>query len=182
MRTGVVSALALGLLTAACSSSEDQRANTNAPNEAAPGTAEGSWSSLSLEHSVRRAQSELKREGLYEGRVDGIAGPQTKQLTNSSSARDCNRTGASTRRPAAHDHHCPAYARRLERDAPGRHHRRERQFHASDRTRCGGVDPDRHLRQSTRGRPEWHRHSPLRQAIFRSRERSCIRTRTLSPA
>jgi peptidoglycan hydrolase-like protein with peptidoglycan-binding domain len=28
--------------------------------------------------SVRRAQSELKREGLYDGKVDGIAGPETK--------------------------------------------------------------------------------------------------------
>ena len=88
MRTGVVSALALGLLTAACGSSEDQGGNTNAPNEAGPGAVEGSWSSLSLAHSVRRAQSELKREGLYEGRVDGIAGPQTKQAINKFQQRE----------------------------------------------------------------------------------------------
>jgi peptidoglycan hydrolase-like protein with peptidoglycan-binding domain len=28
---------------------------------------------------VRQAQSELKREGLYDGKVDGIARPETKQ-------------------------------------------------------------------------------------------------------
>jgi peptidoglycan hydrolase-like protein with peptidoglycan-binding domain len=29
--------------------------------------------------AVRQAQSELKREGLYDGTVDGIAGPKTRQ-------------------------------------------------------------------------------------------------------
>jgi len=79
MRIGTVGALALGLLMAACGSSGDQRASTSALNEADPGLVAGSWPSLSSEHVVRRAQSELKREGLYEGRVDGIAGTQTKQ-------------------------------------------------------------------------------------------------------
>jgi peptidoglycan hydrolase-like protein with peptidoglycan-binding domain len=79
MGRGVVGALALGMLTAACNS---------APNEAAPAAVEASWSSLSLEHSVRRAQSELKREGLYAGRVDGIAGQQTKQAINNFQQRE----------------------------------------------------------------------------------------------
>jgi peptidoglycan hydrolase-like protein with peptidoglycan-binding domain len=79
MRMGVVGVLALGLLMAACGSSEDQRASKGALNEGDPGPVGSSWSSRFSEHLVRRAQSELKREGLYEGRVDGIAGNQTKQ-------------------------------------------------------------------------------------------------------
>jgi peptidoglycan hydrolase-like protein with peptidoglycan-binding domain len=79
MRMGVVGVLALGLLTAACGSSEDQRASEGALNEGDPGPVGSTWSSRFSDHLVRRAQSELKREGLYEGRVDGIAGTQTKQ-------------------------------------------------------------------------------------------------------
>jgi peptidoglycan hydrolase-like protein with peptidoglycan-binding domain len=79
MRIGMVGVLALGLLMAACGSSEDQRAGKSALNEADPGPVESSWSSRFSEHLVRRAQSELKREGLYEGRVDGVAGTQTRQ-------------------------------------------------------------------------------------------------------
>jgi peptidoglycan hydrolase-like protein with peptidoglycan-binding domain len=79
MRMGVVGVLALGLLTAACDSSEDQRASEGALNEGDPGPVGSTWSSRFSDHLVRRAQSELKREGLYEGRVDGIAGTQTKQ-------------------------------------------------------------------------------------------------------
>ena len=88
MGTGVVSALALGLLTAACSSSDDLGANGNAAHEALPAALEESGSSLSLAHSVRRAQSELKREGLYEGSVDGIAGQQTKRAINKFQQRE----------------------------------------------------------------------------------------------
>jgi peptidoglycan hydrolase-like protein with peptidoglycan-binding domain len=79
MRMGVVGVLALGLLTAACGSSEDQRASEGVLNEGDPGPVGSSWSSRFSDHLVRRAQSELKREGLYEGRVDGIAGTQTRQ-------------------------------------------------------------------------------------------------------
>jgi peptidoglycan hydrolase-like protein with peptidoglycan-binding domain len=70
LATGVV---AVGLLMAACASNGDQRAATG--GEAVAGS-EPSGSSANL---VRQAQSELKRESLYEGNVDGIAGPRTKQ-------------------------------------------------------------------------------------------------------
>jgi peptidoglycan hydrolase-like protein with peptidoglycan-binding domain len=76
---GMVGVLALGLLMAACGSSENQRAGKSVLSEGDPGPVEASWSSRFSEHLVRRAQSELKREGLYEGRVDGIAGTQTRQ-------------------------------------------------------------------------------------------------------
>ena len=88
MGRGVVGALALSMLTAACSSSEDRGGDTNAPNQAAPAAVEESWSPLSLAHSVRRAQSELKREGLYGGRVDGVAGQQTTQAISKFQQRE----------------------------------------------------------------------------------------------
>jgi peptidoglycan hydrolase-like protein with peptidoglycan-binding domain len=67
MRTEVVGAVALGLLATACSSS-----GVYARAEADLAPAEGS-------SPVRQAQSELQREGLYDGKVDGIAGPETRQ-------------------------------------------------------------------------------------------------------
>jgi peptidoglycan hydrolase-like protein with peptidoglycan-binding domain len=55
--------VALGLLTAA--------------STATPSVAEGRPSGSSV-LAMRQAQSELKREGLYDGMVDGIAGPETR--------------------------------------------------------------------------------------------------------
>jgi peptidoglycan hydrolase-like protein with peptidoglycan-binding domain len=83
MRTEVFGLIALGLLMAACTST-DQRASTsgegsNALNEANSGQAQAGDALRSSEHVVRQAQSELKREGLYRGKVDGITGPETKQ-------------------------------------------------------------------------------------------------------
>ncbi|MGO8915321.1 MAG: peptidoglycan-binding domain-containing protein [Stellaceae bacterium] len=81
----VYGVVALGLLTAACGSSGDQRAATGglagvgALAEADFRPVAGSGPSDSSALLVRQAQSELKRESLYEGRVDGIAGPKTKQ-------------------------------------------------------------------------------------------------------
>ncbi|MGO8921270.1 MAG: peptidoglycan-binding domain-containing protein [Stellaceae bacterium] len=66
--------VALGLLTAACGSSGDQRAASDGLGPVAGSEPSGSSAVL-----VRQAQSELKRESLYEGSVDGIAGPKTKQ-------------------------------------------------------------------------------------------------------
>jgi peptidoglycan hydrolase-like protein with peptidoglycan-binding domain len=77
--TRIVGVLALGLSTAACGSGEDQRAGMSALDKADRGPAEVNWPSRSSEQLVRRAQSELQREGLYEGTVDGIAGTRTKQ-------------------------------------------------------------------------------------------------------
>jgi peptidoglycan hydrolase-like protein with peptidoglycan-binding domain len=76
MRTEVFGVIALGLLVTACSSA-DQRSDT--VNEARLGHAHAGGSLRSSEHLVRQAQSELRREGLYRGKVDGIAGPETKQ-------------------------------------------------------------------------------------------------------
>ena len=83
MRTEVLGIVTLGLLTTACSSLDRQTAigdkSRNALNEASSGQALGPSLLRSSEHLVRQAQSELKREGLYESRVDGIAGPETEQ-------------------------------------------------------------------------------------------------------
>lgn len=74
MRMKVLGVVALGLATAACGSSGDQRAATGGL-----GPIEESGPALSSPLLVRQAQSELKREGLYAGSVDGIAGPETRQ-------------------------------------------------------------------------------------------------------
>jgi peptidoglycan hydrolase-like protein with peptidoglycan-binding domain len=79
MRIEMAGVLALSLLMATGGSSEDPRSGKSALDEADPGLVEGEWPSLTSEQLVRRVQSELKREGLYKGRVDGIAGIQTKQ-------------------------------------------------------------------------------------------------------
>jgi peptidoglycan hydrolase-like protein with peptidoglycan-binding domain len=39
-------------------------------------------------HLVRDAQSELQREGLYHGRIDGVLGPETKQAISGYQARE----------------------------------------------------------------------------------------------
>jgi peptidoglycan hydrolase-like protein with peptidoglycan-binding domain len=78
----VFGVVALGLFTAACGSNGDQRAATGGPAGLGAGTsalAESDLGAVEGSGPVRRAQSELKREGLYEGRVDGIAGPKTVQ-------------------------------------------------------------------------------------------------------
>jgi peptidoglycan hydrolase-like protein with peptidoglycan-binding domain len=82
MRTEVLGVVALGLFTAACGSNGDQRAATGSPAGVGAGTsalAESDLGAVEGSGPVRRAQSELKREGLYEGRVDGIAGPKTME-------------------------------------------------------------------------------------------------------
>jgi peptidoglycan hydrolase-like protein with peptidoglycan-binding domain len=95
MRMEIVSVVALSLLTAACGSGGDrgtvtggltgagalvsEDAGKSVAADAGLGAAEGSGPSHSSAHFVRRAQSELKREGLYESKVDGIDGPQTRQ-------------------------------------------------------------------------------------------------------
>ncbi len=63
MQRNVYGIVALGLLTAATA--------------ATPSLAEGGPSRSSA-LATRQAQSELKREGLYDGTVDGIAGPKTR--------------------------------------------------------------------------------------------------------
>jgi peptidoglycan hydrolase-like protein with peptidoglycan-binding domain len=63
MHKGVYGIVALGLLTAA--------------GAATPSLAESDPSGSSV-LAMRQAQSELKREGLYNGTVDGIAGRKTR--------------------------------------------------------------------------------------------------------
>lgn len=83
MRTEVFGVIALGLLAAACSSADQRNSlvgeGSNVLYEAKSGEAQGGGPLRSSEHLVRQAQSELKREGFYRGKVDGIAGPETKQ-------------------------------------------------------------------------------------------------------
>ena len=82
MRTEVLGVVALVLFTAACGSNGDQRAATGGLAGVGAGTsalAESDLGAVEGSGPVRRAQSELKREGLYEGRVDGIAGPKTME-------------------------------------------------------------------------------------------------------
>jgi peptidoglycan hydrolase-like protein with peptidoglycan-binding domain len=81
MRTEVFGIIVLGLLVGACSSADERTSiggeGGNVLTEANSAQAGGSL--RSSEHLVRQAQSELKREDLYRGKVDGIAGPETKQ-------------------------------------------------------------------------------------------------------
>ena len=63
MQKSAYGIVALGLLIAA--------------STATPSIAEGG-PSVSSVLAMRQAQSELKREGLYDGMVDGIAGPKTR--------------------------------------------------------------------------------------------------------
>jgi len=63
MHKSAYGVVALGLLTAAVT--------------ATPSLAEGARSGSSM-LAMRQAQSELRREGLYDGMVDGIAGPKTR--------------------------------------------------------------------------------------------------------
>jgi peptidoglycan hydrolase-like protein with peptidoglycan-binding domain len=79
MRTEVLGMIALGLLTTACSSLDRHTAIGDKSREASSGQAPGPSLLRSSEHLVRQAQSELKREGLYQANIDGIAGPETKQ-------------------------------------------------------------------------------------------------------
>src|ERR1700674_4840424 len=90
MRTEIFGIIALGLLMAACSSPDERTSirsegrnafneSRNAYNEANSGHAQAGGTVRSSEHLVRQAQSELKREGLYRGKVDGIVGPETKE-------------------------------------------------------------------------------------------------------
>jgi hypothetical protein len=90
----VVGIVALSLLTAACGSGDrrtvignltgagalvGEDAGKGERTDAGLGAAEGSGPWRSSTHFVRRAQSELKREGLYENKVDGIDGPETQR-------------------------------------------------------------------------------------------------------
>jgi peptidoglycan hydrolase-like protein with peptidoglycan-binding domain len=83
MRTEIFGIIALGLLMAACSSTDERTSigseGRNAFNEANSGHAQAGGTVRSSEHLVRQAQSELKREGLYRGKVDGIVGPEIKE-------------------------------------------------------------------------------------------------------
>jgi peptidoglycan hydrolase-like protein with peptidoglycan-binding domain len=83
MRTEVFGVIALGLLVAACSGADERSSiggdRSNAFYDANSGQAQAVAPVRFSEHLVRQAQSELKREGLYRGKVDGIAGPETKQ-------------------------------------------------------------------------------------------------------
>jgi peptidoglycan hydrolase-like protein with peptidoglycan-binding domain len=82
MRTEVFRIIALCLLVTACSG--DERTSLggegrSAFNEGSSAQATAGVPLRSSDHLIRQAQSELKREGLYRGKVDGIAGPETKQ-------------------------------------------------------------------------------------------------------
>jgi hypothetical protein len=86
MRMEIVGIVALSLLTAACGSGDRGAATrsltgagTLVGEDAGLRAAESSGPWRSSMHFVRRAQSELKREGLYESAVDGIDGPKTRQ-------------------------------------------------------------------------------------------------------
>ena len=85
MRMEVFGVVALGLLTTACGSSDNQRVETSGSSSVGAltevGPIEGSG-------PVRQAQSELKREGLYDGRVDGIVGPDTTQAITAFQQRE----------------------------------------------------------------------------------------------
>jgi peptidoglycan hydrolase-like protein with peptidoglycan-binding domain len=74
----VLGVVVLGLLMTACGSGADQRPATSGPRGVGA-LAETDLGPIEGSGPVRQAQSELKREGFYDGKVDGIAGPETKQ-------------------------------------------------------------------------------------------------------
>jgi peptidoglycan hydrolase-like protein with peptidoglycan-binding domain len=78
MRMEVLGVVALGLLTTACGSGDNQRA-ARSDLGGVGGLAEADTGPVEGSGSVRQAQSELKREGLYRGKVDGVVGPETTQ-------------------------------------------------------------------------------------------------------
>jgi peptidoglycan hydrolase-like protein with peptidoglycan-binding domain len=92
MRTEVFGVIALGLLMAACRSGDEHTliggAGGGARNEEDSEQAQAGGPLRSSEHLVRQAQSELQREGLYRGKVDGIAGPETKQAITAFQQRE----------------------------------------------------------------------------------------------
>jgi peptidoglycan hydrolase-like protein with peptidoglycan-binding domain len=77
MRMEVLGVVALGLLTTACGSSDDQRVARRDLGGGIGGLAETDLGPIDRRGAVRQAQSELKREGLYRGTVDGVVGPET---------------------------------------------------------------------------------------------------------
>jgi peptidoglycan hydrolase-like protein with peptidoglycan-binding domain len=92
MRREIFGVIALGLLVAACSGADERSSiggdGGNAFNEANSEQAPAVGPLRASEQLVRQAQSELKREGLYRGKVDGIAGPETKQAISAFRQRE----------------------------------------------------------------------------------------------
>jgi peptidoglycan hydrolase-like protein with peptidoglycan-binding domain len=82
MRAEFFCIIALSLLVAACSSG-DQRSSIGGQGRNGVSAVDTGEAQSSAAHPavqlVRQAQSELKREGLYRGEVDGVVGPETKQ-------------------------------------------------------------------------------------------------------
>jgi peptidoglycan hydrolase-like protein with peptidoglycan-binding domain len=80
MRMEVLGVVALGVLMTAYGSSDAQCAATDGPGGIGAGArAEADLGSIEESGPVRQAQSELEREGLYEGKMDGIVGAETTQ-------------------------------------------------------------------------------------------------------
>jgi peptidoglycan hydrolase-like protein with peptidoglycan-binding domain len=82
MRIKALGAVGVGLLMAAYCSGGNQRATAGDLTVIPVGTGNNVTTDASSQlvggsTDVRMAQSELKREGLYGGKVDGIAGPTT---------------------------------------------------------------------------------------------------------
>jgi len=87
MRMKVLGVVTLTLLSAACGSSREERIAAGGPDlgtalpkaSGSDGLADANDQLIDPVIRIRMAQSELKREGLYGGAVDGIAGPATSQ-------------------------------------------------------------------------------------------------------
>ena len=75
----VLGLVALGILATACGSSDDRRATRSDLGGGDVALAEADFGPIEGSGPVRQAQSELKREGLYRGKVDGVVGPETTQ-------------------------------------------------------------------------------------------------------
>ena len=89
----VLGVVALGLLTTACGSSDDQRVAMS-DFGGVGGRAEADVGPIEGRGSVRQAQSELKREGLYRGKVDGVVGLETTQGITAFQQREALRQSA----------------------------------------------------------------------------------------
>jgi peptidoglycan hydrolase-like protein with peptidoglycan-binding domain len=89
----VLGVVALGLLTTACGSSDNQRA-ARSDLGGVGGLAEADFGPIEGSGSVRQAQSELKREGLYRGKVDGVVGPETTRGITAFQQREALRQSA----------------------------------------------------------------------------------------
>jgi peptidoglycan hydrolase-like protein with peptidoglycan-binding domain len=81
MNRAITSAALLALILAPLAMAHGQTAPAAAPSagSTAPSSGERTASAPVTRDEVKDVQRELKTEGLYKGKIDGVVGPQTKE-------------------------------------------------------------------------------------------------------